>query len=136
MLPITNPDVAALFESYPPAVQDRLMSLRQMIYEVAARTEGVGPLEETLKWGQPSYLTPVTRSGTTIRIDQVPGEADQVALYVNCRTTLIEGFRAQFGELFTYEGTRAIHLDRTAPLPTDALETVIEAALTYHQRKD
>jgi hypothetical protein len=31
-------------------------------------TPGVGALHETLKWGQPAYLTPETRSGTTLRL--------------------------------------------------------------------
>ena len=37
------------------------MFLRQLIFETAAATEVVGELEETLKWGEPSYLTPKTK---------------------------------------------------------------------------
>ena len=61
--------VASLFKAYPPAVRTRLMALRDLVLDTAARTTGVGRLTETLKWGQPSYLTEETRSGTTVRIE-------------------------------------------------------------------
>jgi hypothetical protein len=44
------------------------MQLRMHILDAASETEGVGELEETLKWGQPSYLTKKPKSGRTIRI--------------------------------------------------------------------
>jgi hypothetical protein len=67
---IKNPEVAAVFNSYPQNIRTKLMFLRQLILETAASTEGVGELEETLKWGEPSYLTSKTKSGSTIRIDR------------------------------------------------------------------
>lgn len=59
--------VASVFRSYPAALRPMLLALRELILDVAARTDGVGPLTETLKWGQPSYLTAETGSGTTVR---------------------------------------------------------------------
>jgi hypothetical protein len=38
------------------------MRLRQLILDTAARLD-VGPLEETLRWGEPAYVT-TTRSGS------------------------------------------------------------------------
>jgi hypothetical protein len=46
-----------------------LAHLRRLIFFVAAQDEHIGGLEETLKWGVPAYLTSVSKSGTTIRID-------------------------------------------------------------------
>jgi hypothetical protein len=43
------PSVERVFGAYPPELRKRLMRLRQLIFDVAARTDGVGPLEETLK---------------------------------------------------------------------------------------
>ncbi|MHA1572057.1 MAG: DUF1801 domain-containing protein, partial [Alphaproteobacteria bacterium] len=77
MEPFQHPDVAAVFDAYPAALRRRLMALRQLIFETAALSEGVGPLTETLKWGQPSYLTQQSGSGTTIRIDGIKGQAGQ-----------------------------------------------------------
>ncbi len=66
-----DPAVEAAFGAYPAPVKAKLLALRRLIFDTAKRTKGVGALEETLKWGQPSYLTPETKSGSTIRIDQV-----------------------------------------------------------------
>ena len=41
-----------------------MLRLRQIVLDTASETEGVDALEETLKWGEPSYLT---RDGSTIR---------------------------------------------------------------------
>lgn len=60
-----DPAVAAVFAAYPAGMRKRLLALRALVLDVAAKTEGVGPLTETLKWGQPSYLTDETKSGTT-----------------------------------------------------------------------
>jgi hypothetical protein len=130
---IQNAAVAAVFEGYPDAVRARLLELRQLILETAAETEGVGRIEETLKWGQPSYITRESGSGSTIRIDQVKGEAGQVALYVHCRTTLAESFQRLYPGVFVYEGKRALWLAVGAALPVEALKGCIALALTYHR---
>ncbi len=59
--------VMAVFEACPPGVRGRLMALRELVFDTAARTAGVGRLSETLKWGQASYLTAESGSGTTVR---------------------------------------------------------------------
>jgi len=46
-----NPAVAAVFAAYPARVRAKLLALRRLILETAAKTPGVGALEETLKWG-------------------------------------------------------------------------------------
>ena len=124
----------ALFDAYPAPVKARLLALRRLIFETAKATKGVGTLEETLKWGQPSYLTPETGSGSTIRIDQVKPAADQVAVYFHCQTNLVETFRELYPEL-SYSGNRAILLDVAAKLPEPALRHCVALALTYHLRK-
>ena len=69
-----------------------MLALRRLILDTAKTTKGVGPIEETLKWGQPSYLTPETKSGSTVRIDQVKAEPGQYAVYFHCQTNLVETF--------------------------------------------
>ena len=59
--------VAAVFGAYPAAIQSKLRRLRRIILDTAAKMDGVGPVEETLKWGQPAYLA---KGGSTIRIDR------------------------------------------------------------------
>jgi len=43
-----------VFNTYPNGIKKKLLLLRQLILDTASETEGVGDLEETLKWGQPS----------------------------------------------------------------------------------
>ena len=71
---IKNPEVATVFETYPKEIRAKLLLLRRLIFNVASETDGVGELEETLKWGQPSYLTTQTKSGSLIRIDQIKSQ--------------------------------------------------------------
>lgn len=130
-----NPAVAAVFDAYPSDVRAQLLALRELIFEVAASTPGVGALQETLKWGEPAYLTPHTKSGSTVRIGFKPSQPDQYALYVNCQTTLIDTFRAMFGDEFNFEGNRAVVFQVGDTPPADALALCIAAALTYHLNK-
>lgn len=132
--PFENPNIQAVFDQYPDPVRKKLQSIRTMIYGVAQNIDGVGQLEETLKWGQPSYLTSQTKSGTTIRIDQIKNDPEHIAVYVSCQTTLIETFRTRHPEL-DYEGDRAIHFHVDDDLPIDILEDFIGMTLTYHLRK-
>ncbi|WP_213288256.1 DUF1801 domain-containing protein [Bradyrhizobium sp. sGM-13] len=126
--------VEAVFEAYPSPVKARLLALRRLIFDTARTTEGVGPLEETLKWGQPSYLTTKSKSGSTIRIDQMKAEAGRYAVYFHCQTDLVETFRELYPEL-RYGGNRSILLDAGDKLPEAALRHCVALALTYHARK-
>ncbi len=49
--PGPKPAVAKVFDGYPPNVRRKLLALRSLIFQTAARTEGVGELLETLKLG-------------------------------------------------------------------------------------
>ena len=91
--PPLTPEMQTAFDNYPPPIRDQMLNVRKLAYEVAADTEGVGQLEETLKWRQISYLPSATKSGTTLRMDQDPANPSQVALYVHCQTNLIETFQ-------------------------------------------
>ena len=132
--PFKNPNVAGVFKAYPADIRTRLLRLRDLIFETASATKGVGEIEETLKWGQPSYLTAQSGSGTTIRIDRAKGADGEVAIYVSCLTDLVATFRERYPKL-RYEGKRAIHFRAEDHLNEPALRHCIALALTYHLRK-
>lgn len=131
---IENAAVARTFAAYPPDLQRRLLVLRGLILDTAAATPGVGEIEETLKWGEPAYLTSTSKSGTTIRLGPVKSSPSQYALYFNCKTTLVDTFRTLFPVELCYEGNRAIVLELADAPPLDALCFCIHAALTYHRK--
>lgn len=135
MKPFASPIVAAIFSNYPETVRPHMLALRELVFAVAAGTAGVGPLEETLKWGEPAYLTSASKSGTTIRIDWKSKTPAVCALYFNCQTDLVDRFRTLFGDALGFEGNRAVLVPVVKPLPEDMLRTCIGAALTYHRDK-
>jgi len=134
MKPFQDATVASKFETYPPKIRRKLMALRRMIFDIAAVTEGVGELQETLKWGEPAYVTAETGSGSTIRIDWKKAKPKQYAMYFNCQTSLVETFRTAFPTELNYEGNRAIVFDEDEAIPVQPLELCIAASLTYHRR--
>ena len=134
MKPFETAAVARVFESYPSPMRDRLLVLRECIFHVAASTEGVGEIEETLKWGEPAYVTTASQSGSTIRIAWKKSRPAQYAIYFHCQTNLVETFKTLFPSDFRFEGNRAIVFDESDLVPTEALRFCIAAALTYHRR--
>ena len=131
--PVPGPIVEAL-SHYPEPFRLRLLDIRELVYAVAAETEGVGPLTETLKWGEPAYLTEQSKSGTTIRLGATRAAPGACAVLFNCKTTLVETFRSHFAEDFAFEGNRALLVPVTGTLPREPLMLCLRAALTYHRR--
>ena len=133
----TTPDaaVAAVFDSFPPAPRKRLLAIRTLIHSVAAATDGVGEIEETLKWGEPAYLTTRSRSGSTIRLGCPTSQPGHCAVYFNCNTTLVDTFRNLFPNELRFEGNRAIVFAPGERIDTQALAVCVKAALTYHRDK-
>lgn len=125
-------EVEAAFLAFNPDVREGLLALRRLIFGVASRTEGVGAVEEALRWGQPAYLTPETRSGSTIRLG-APKE-DGYALFVHCRTSLLAEFRAAHPEGFVFEGSRALRFHAGEAIDEAAIGALIARALTYRLR--
>ena len=129
-------EVAAAFVAFPGPIRLRLLEVRKLIFATAAEIAGVGPLTETLKWGEPAYLTEATGAGSTIRLSRPKSPEGAGAVLFNCRTTLVATFRMQFPEALAFQGNRAILLDPSAPLPTEPLSMCIAMALFYHRRRD
>jgi Domain of unknown function (DU1801) len=121
--------------SYSPKVGAMLNQMRQLVLDAAAKTNGVGKIEEALRWNQPSFLTPETGSGSTIRIDGLRNDPDKCAMYFHCQSGLIDTFKELYGKGLTYEGNRAIIFDVKDELPTETLSHCISLALTHHLRK-
>lgn len=133
--PIMSSNVAASYANFPTQARLALEAVRARIFEVAASNPAVGEIDETLKWGEPAYLTPQTNSGSTIRLGWKPAMPDHGAIYLNCQTTLIADMRNLYPSAFEYQGKRAALFSLTQPPEPDILSHCIEMALTYHSRK-
>lgn len=133
--PKLDASVAQVLASYPQSIREKVLVLRSLIFKTAATTEGVGELTETLKWGEPAYLTTASKSGTTIRLGWKRPHPSRYAMYVHCQTNLVETFRTLAPDGVQFEGNRAIVFEETDTVPTDFLTACIAAALTYHREK-
>jgi hypothetical protein len=130
-----NKEVAAVFDSYPKQYKSKLLFIRQLIYEAAESLEGVREIEETLKWGEPSYLTPISKSGSTIRIAWKDKKPNQYSIFFKCTANLVPAFKEQFPNKFRFGGDRSIDLKIEDEIPVNELKQCIGLALTYHLNK-
>ncbi|WP_417612429.1 DUF1801 domain-containing protein [Parasphingorhabdus sp.] len=125
----------AAWAGFPQALTEKLIQLRGLILDVARDDPAIGPLEETLKWGEPAFLTTATGSGTTVRVHRHKCSTDTYALFVHCQTDLIDRYRHLYKDSLTFDGNRALLFDVSDALPVDVLRHCIAMALTYHLRK-
>ncbi len=116
----------------PADLNEKLLALRELVLETANENPAIGPLEETLKWGEPAFLTSTTKSGTTIRINRHNKDDNQYAMYVHCQTDLLDRYRQLYGDTLTFDGNRAVVFNIAEKPPIEAVKHCIAMALTYH----
>ncbi len=129
----TSPEFETKLTSYPDTVRDKMLYLRELVHQTATETPEIEELEETLKWGEPSFLT---KHGSTLRIDWKKKTPDQYQMYFKCTSRLVETFKLVYGDKFEYEKSRAIIFQLDQKIPSDKVKKCIKAALRYHKVKD
>ena len=128
----SSPEFLQKIDSYPEQVREQMKGLRKLVHEVANEAPEVIKIEETLKWGEPSF---VTKHGSTLRMDWKKKTPDQYAMYFKCTSRLVETFKIVYKDTFQFEGTRAIVFGLKDPVPKEALKACIKATLSYHKVK-
>ena len=129
---ISNPQVEQIFNNYPNSVRSKMLKLRELIIKTAQETERISRLEETLKWGEPGYLT---KYGSTLRMDLKAKTPNKYAMYFQCTSRLVTTFRVMFKNTFNFEGERAIIFSLEEEIVEPELKLCIKAALSYHKVK-
>ncbi len=114
------------FDALAPDVREALEDAVELIADVARSDAGIGALEGSVKWGQPSIATR-PKTGTPIRLGAV--KSGEAALFVQCTTTLVADWASAD---LRFEGSRAVLLEGADPV---ALRGFVRAALTYHIHK-
>lgn len=128
----TDPRVPEKFKSYPKEVRPKMDFLRKLVLETAQEVESIDAIEETLKWGEPSFLV---KKGSTLRMDWKAKAPDQYAMYFKCTSRLGETFKVVFKDVFQWKGKRAIIFQMEDEVPVEPLKQCIKTALTYHTVK-
>jgi hypothetical protein len=126
-----KPEVQAKLDAYPEHITPFLLKIRELILDLA-KEQNSGDVEETLKWGEPSYLV---KNGSAVRFDWKPKFPEQYCLYFNCNTKLVETFRELYFDTLKFQGNRAIVLDINQPLPEQAIRHCLRLALEYKKIK-
>jgi hypothetical protein len=128
----TQKEVHQVFDSYPEDVQIAMQNLRKLVLEVATESKEISNIEECLRWGEPSYISPI---GSTLRMDWKEKNPKQYALYFKCTSKLVESFKHVYKDSLRYEGNRAIIFNLGEAIPEKDIKTCIHSALTYHKIK-
>lgn len=66
ILEISNIEVKDKFLQYPKKTFEKLFYIRSIIFEIASKNKEIGAIKEILRWGEPSYITSETNSGSII----------------------------------------------------------------------
>ncbi|EMY71769.1 hypothetical protein [Leptospira vanthielii] len=130
--PILSESLSSYYFNLTPVMLDKVMEIRNWVYELSRADTRIGEIEECIKWGQPSFLTPKTKSGSTIRIGKVSDT--EYALYFNCKTTIAEEIAIEFPE-WNCDGKRALYFTVDQKLSKTKVIVCLKKALLYHKRK-
>lgn len=130
--PPMTPAVAQAFAAVPEPARAGVLRLRGLIFDVAADLPQIGRVEEALRWGQPSYLTPDRKAASPLRLG-VP-KTGGFALFAHCQSQVIPAFRALHEADFAFEGNRAVLFSNEDDIKPVLLAGLIRHALTYHLR--
>lgn len=125
-------DVGEYLSARSAPVRESLLELRTLVYQVAAEDPRIGPLTETLKWGEPAYLTAKTRAGTTLRLAVKKGDAERTGMFFHCQTRVADRIKELYPETFEFDGTRGLLFAPGVGLPVEAVKGCMVLVLTYH----
>lgn len=124
--------INTVLSAYPDEQRAKLQELRELIHETAKNIPDIVELEESLKWGQPSFTAKPKGLGSSIRVDK---RDKGVSVYFICNTGLVDKFRALYPDRFNYIGNREIHFALDNDLNKVELSHCMAMALTYHSKK-
>jgi hypothetical protein len=111
-----------------------LWACRNIFFDVA-QDAGIGPLDETLKWGQPAWRPRRARTGSTLRMGWSAAKPAHLLLFVDCKTDLASRMRDLYPEMVENDGRRQMAVDLDHPLPEQAIAHLAQMTFCYHQSR-
>ncbi|MFK7855360.1 MAG: DUF1801 domain-containing protein [Granulosicoccus sp.] len=133
MKKFSEPVVRKAYESLPAPHKRSAYQIRDLIWQTVGEIDLNCEVLETLKWGEPAYLPVKPRIGSTVRVGQFDDQ--NLALYFNCQTMLVENFRSMFGDDMKYSKNRAVLFNVAETIPEAIVKTCVSSALRYHMDK-
>lgn len=129
---MTDP-FAATIAPWPAHIRAQFHEIRALIL-AAAEDAGVGPLSESLKWGQPAWRPKRAHQGSTLRLMWQENAPEPLALFVNCKTSLAATMENIYPTEFIYENNRALRFPAGHPLPVQAIDHLARLTFAYHRK--
>ena len=105
------------------------------LFHLIADENGLGDLDEALKWGQPAWRPKRPRTGSTLRMGWSEVTPDQLALYVDCKTDLAQRMYSLYPDLPRNDGRRALAISLAQAFPEQAMAHLAEMTFSYHLKK-
>ena len=124
-------EIQAKFDSYPEQIKPLILCLRELVFSIAEDLD-TGKVEESLKWGEPSYQV---KGGSPVRMDWKEKHPNQYFLFFHCQTKLVDTFRELYSDILEFEGNRAIVLQTDKKLPKTVIKHCLEMAMNYKSIK-
>ena len=132
MRPFKNSAVEEKFNGYPDEIKSSILLLRELIFGASKADTSNIELEECLKWNEPSYCC---KTGSTIRLDWKSKDSENLHIYFNCKSKLIETFREIYGNELTFSGNRVVLVPINEKAPERVLTHCFSMAFNYHKIK-
>ena len=129
-----DPTLNTLIAQWPEQAQKQLLAVRAILHDVSETSQS-GPLDESLKWGQPAWRPRRPRTGATLRLNWSDAAPDRLMAFVDCKTDLASQMSTRFPGQFENDGGRALAFDLNEALPVDAIAQLAQLTFTYHQCK-
>jgi hypothetical protein len=107
--------------------------LRELFRETAQELPQVGEIQESLKWGQPSFAPAKPRIGSSVRLQH--NDDGSMSLMFICNSGLVEQFRERYGDGLAFVGNREIVLRELNPENREKLKHCVSLTWTYHLKK-
>lgn len=130
-----SPEVVEVLDRYPEHVRRKLLNLRRIILETASSISIIQSIEETLKWGEPSYVVLPSKLGSTVRIDWKASCENEYSIYFKCTANIVPSFKEKFKGVFKFGGNRSIKFNLKDKVPETELKQCVALAFTYHRNK-
>ncbi|MEJ2425274.1 MAG: DUF1801 domain-containing protein [Candidatus Thiodiazotropha sp.] len=125
-------EVKEKFDSYPEHIKLLILYLRELVFCIAEDLDA-GKVEESLKWGEPSYQV---KGGSPVRMDWKEKYPNHYFLFFHCQTKLVDTFRELYSDTLEFEGNRAIVVKIDKKLPEVVINHCLEMAMNYKNIKN
>tara|TARA_R110002110_G_scaffold23490_2_gene89420 strand:+ start:1040 stop:1462 length:423 start_codon:yes stop_codon:yes gene_type:complete len=130
----TPAPLQAVVSTWSDPARAAFWACRELFHQTAVQA-GTGPLDETIKWGQPAWRPVRARTGSTLRMGWSPAKPAHLSLFVDCKTDLAARMRDLYPNLAGNDGRRQMALDLTQPLPEQAVSHLAQMTFCYHRSR-